>query len=63
MLTGLVGALGKFAIFTLFTPIIIWIATKFSYLCASFPDFRISTLTISLVIFVAIIAIKRGVWH
>lgn len=63
MISSLIGGLGKFAIFTIFTPIILWIATKFSYLCTAFPDFRIATLTISVVVFVAIIAIKRGVWH
>ena len=58
-----ISGIGKFSIITIFSAMVLWISTKISMLVTIFPDYRINTLTISVIVFLAIIAIKRGIWH
>lgn len=59
----LLRTLGKFGIITAFGTLVGWIAVKISMLMTIFPDYRINMLCISVVIFLFIIAVKRGIWH
>ena len=59
----LIRLLGKFTIVTAFGTIIGWFVFKVSMLVTIFPDYRINLLCVSLVVFMFIIAVKRGLWH
>ncbi len=63
LFTGLLGKLGKYAIFTVFTGITTWLAIRFGALMGAFLDWRLTFLIISCLMFIVIMAIKRGVWH
>lgn len=53
----------KYSIFTIFIGMVTFVAMNVVKLLVFFPDWRIMSLTISVITFIVIIAIKRGVWH
>lgn len=63
MVSALMGKLGKIAIFSVFAGILTLFCILTAEIVSIFPDYRIIFLCESIVVFICILAIKRGVWH
>ena len=59
----MLSKLMKFAAFSCFFGILTWFGAHIINILFIFPDWRINTLAISCVLFIVVIAVKRGVWH
>lgn len=59
----MVTKLIKYIIFSTFIGILTWLGVHLLNVIFVFPDWRIQALTISVLTFIFIVAIKRGVWH
>lgn len=59
----MISKLLKFGIFSAFFGMITWIGIHLISIIGIFPDYHILELGVSCVLFIVVIAIKRGVWH
>ena len=57
------GKIFKYLVYSMFFGMLVWLGVHMLNMFFVFPDWRIQTLCISVVTFIIIIALKRGVFH